>query len=492
MIKVSVIVPVYNMQQYVVETLQSILASDYTDYEIIIVDDGSRDHSAQVIEDFIKDYSSNSQNTPNTQTTLIPIKFFRQPNKGVSAARNYAISMSSGEYILPIDADDKISPDFLSLAADYLDRHSNTKVVGAEGEYFGAKTGKWKVAPFSLSLLARKNMIAVSSMFRRSDFDKTQGYNELFPVREDWDLWLSIFAQGGDFYRIPKACLYYRIRRQSKREDDSKQKQNLIRSINARHYSYMYKYLNGPLHYHRTWSRFFNFFRHESGKGQNWRMTENKFLNASQTIWQGRNTIKLTEYDEVIKSYQNPSFFKSLIYGLFVRSKAQRSYEYALRLQQTIGNITPQPIAYMDVRYCCWLNESYYACRKSDCRHTFNELINNPSFPNREQILNAIGRFTALLHDNGVWHEDYSGGNILFNDDGSHIEIIDLNRMKFLNHIGQEKGCRGFERLNIDRQALTLMAHSYAEARGFNKEQCAQDIIRMRWHKHIKQGITNL
>jgi len=131
-------------------------------------------------------------------------------------------------------------------------------------------------------------------------------------------------------------------------------------------------------------------------------------------------------------------------------------------------------------------------CRESDCKHAFNELIGNRDFPNRENILTAIGEFTAALHQQGVLHKDYSGGNILFNEDGSKVEMIDLNRIHFYRHIGTEQGLRNFERLNIDRDALRTMAVAYAKTMGIDPAYAAEYIITHRWYKHINQGITNL
>ena len=89
-------------------------------------------------------------------------------------------------------------------------------------------------------------------------------------------------------------------------------------------------------------------------------------------------------------------------------------------------------------------------------------------------------------------HRDYSGGNILFNRDGTWIQIIDLNRIKFCKHLSREQRLRNFERLNIDREALVIMAQAYARAMGEDAIEDAGYIIAHRWHKHVKQGITNL
>ena len=93
----------------------------------------------------------------------------------------------------------------------------------------------------------------------------------------------------------------------------------------------------------------------------------------STILHSGRNT--LFEYNGlVIKAFAKPGFFKALWYGLFGKSKARRSYEYAQRLL-ALGIATPEPVAYQEVRVMGFLRESYYVSRKSLCPHTFRDLI---------------------------------------------------------------------------------------------------------------------
>lgn len=102
---ISIVVPVYNAEQYIGRCLDSILKSTYRDFEIIIVDDGSTDQSSQIC----KKYSRGEER----------IKFFIQKHKGVSVARNKGIDESQGEWIVFVDADDMISMDFLQLIIEY-------------------------------------------------------------------------------------------------------------------------------------------------------------------------------------------------------------------------------------------------------------------------------------------------------------------------------------------------------------------------------------
>ena len=462
---VSVIVPLYNAAPYITETLESIVVSTYRPLEIVVVNDGSEDDSLRVAEAFAKDHPE--------------VRVFDQANAGVSVARNHAIREAKGTYILPVDADDRISPNYIALAVEAM--QEDVRVVSCRAEFFGAKEGEWKLATYSPELLARKNMIHVSSLFRKADWKQVGGFCEKDIYREDWDFWLSIMELGGRYVRLDEVGLYYRVLPVSRRSKAKAQKRAIVDAINRRHPAYMEKYLGGPLHYHRSWSKVLNLFRSVKQVGEWTKWDE------GEVIFQRRNTLRKID-GAVVKAFAVPGFWKGLWYGLFGKSKARRSYEYALRLE----GLTPKPVAYREIRICGILRESYYVCEASECTHIFNELIGAPKFANREAILKAIGRFTAILHQRGILHQDYSGGNILFNEDGSRVEVIDLNRIRFCKLLNKETRLRNFERLNIDRAALTTMASAYAEQMGENAAEDAAYIIAHRWYKHEKQGITNL
>lgn len=476
---VSVIVPCYNMEAYLEETLRSIVASTYRPLEVLAVDDGSTDGSCRVAEAFFQSLSVTSHPDDDLECRVI-----RQPNSGVSVARNTGLQQAKGMYILPVDADDLISADFVSHAVKALAERPERKVVYCQAEFFGDRTGQWRLPAYSPRLLARKNMIPATALYRREDALRVGGYatEELF--REDWDFWLSLLENGGEVLRLDEIGFYYRIRGGSRRHVAAEQKRRMVDAINRRHPEYMRRQLGGPLRYHRSWSRLINLFYSEKLIGP-----ISLISPIGSIIHSGRNT--LYEHDGlVIKVFQKPGFVKALLYGWFLKSKARRSYEYAQRLLQ-LGVATPEPVGYKEARFLGLLRESCYVSKKSLCGHTFNELIAHPSFPNREAILRSIGQFTAKMHESGALHQDYSGGNILF-DEAGRVEVVDLNRIRWQKQIDWRTGCKNFERLNIDREALRVMATAYAEARGLDAEQCVRYVIDHRWWKHVRQGVTNL
>lgn len=196
--KVSVIIPCYNQGQYVNEVVQSVLGQTCDDFEIIIVNDGSTD---EFTNNLLSSYNGEKINVIHTA------------NQGLSEARNNGIRASTGKYILPLDVDDKIGVDYLAEAIKVLDADPETGIVYCEAEYFGEKTGKWDLQPYSFEKMLQDNHIFCSAFFRREDYNATCGYNpNMMYGLEDWDFWLSLLELGKKVYRIPKTLFYYRIR----------------------------------------------------------------------------------------------------------------------------------------------------------------------------------------------------------------------------------------------------------------------------------------
>lgn len=245
---VSVVVPCYNHGRFLEATIQSVLDSSYKDLEIVIVDDGSTDDSADVARELIKMFAN--------------IRFVSQVNAGPSAARNNGIRQAKGEYILPLDADDLIGRDYISQAVAVLDSRSEVKVVYADAKKFGAVDKTWKLKPYSERGLAMDNMIYVSALFRKSDWERVSGYSESpVLVREDWEFWIKMLKDGGDVVKLPFVGFYYRIHSNSRRKSMSKKKKNAeIDYLNLHHGDFFKRLLGGPLRKSRSLSRIINFF----------------------------------------------------------------------------------------------------------------------------------------------------------------------------------------------------------------------------------------
>ncbi len=199
MVKVSVIIPCYNMGGYIDEAVDSALAQTFTDIEIIIIDDGSDDTMTK----------SKLQNYLRPKTRVIHMQ-----NSGVAAARNRGISEATGCYILPLDADDRIAPTFVEKACYVLDGCPSAGIVTSRVELFGEAHGEWRMSPdISLPHILLDNQIVCASLFRKSDWQKTGGYDIVMHHGwEDWDLWLRVLQLGRDVVRLPEILFFYRIR----------------------------------------------------------------------------------------------------------------------------------------------------------------------------------------------------------------------------------------------------------------------------------------
>lgn len=199
---ISIIVPCYNDGKYIHECLESVHNQQYNNYEIIIINDGSTDVKTTEI---LKNIDHHKIIVLQTQ------------NQGPAKARNQAIKNSSGKYILPLDADNKVGKVFIKEAIEILEQNSDVKIVNCDLRFFGAKRGIMKFESYSIEKLMCENIIECASVFRRKDFDKTIGYNpNMAEGLEDWDFWLSILETGGDVRKINKAEIYYRVKRGSR------------------------------------------------------------------------------------------------------------------------------------------------------------------------------------------------------------------------------------------------------------------------------------
>ncbi len=242
----SVVIPCYNHAKFLEETIESVLKSVYPNIEIIIVDDGSKDASKEVAEGLAAKH--------------INIRYVYQQNQGPSKARNNGISKAKGDYILPLDADDLISKNYISEAVAVLKNDATVKVVYAEAEKFMEKTGRWKLKPFSLYNLARNNMIYVSGIYRKTDWEAVGGYSDdMIWGREDWEFWIKLLKNRGKVVKLPFVGFYYRIQSTSRRKTmNDEKKKNINAYINEKHKDFIYEQLKGPLRFQRTYSKYYN------------------------------------------------------------------------------------------------------------------------------------------------------------------------------------------------------------------------------------------
>ena len=214
---VSIIIPCYNQGKYIIECLESVKAQTYMNWECIVMDDGSSDNTKIVVQNYIQTESRISYNY--------------QQNMGVSFARNNAIKLSNGKYILPLDGDDKIGSTYLEKALDILENNDKITVVYCEAELFGNKSGKWHLPNYSFDVLLKQNVLFCSTLFRRADFERTGGFDCLMKIGlEDWEFWISLLKNGGQVVKLDETLFYYRLVSNSRNSSFDKQKEREIRN----------------------------------------------------------------------------------------------------------------------------------------------------------------------------------------------------------------------------------------------------------------------
>ena len=187
------------------------------------------------------------------------------------------------------------------------------------------------------------------------------------------------------------------------------------------------------------------------------------FVSNSQTIHKARNELKIIPYnsiDTVVKSFKTPHFLNRIVYTFFRDSKAKKSYEYSL----TLGDFTPTPIGYIEFYESSLLKESYFISEEFKYDFTIREPLLDTNFPQKEEVFKAFARFTLSLHNSGIFHNDYSPGNILIKkeQDKYIFKIVDVNRMGFFELSATDRA-KNFSKLWASDAILTIMATEYMQ-----------------------------
>ena len=139
---------------------------------------------------------------------------------GPSALRNFGISLTECEFILPLDADDKLGSNYVKSAEAEYFKHQNLGIVYGAARFFGLKDDVWALETFSKSSMAIENQIYSSAMFRREDWLACGGYDEdLIYGAEDWDFWLKILSLNREVIYIEDEIFFWYRQRKNSRSD---------------------------------------------------------------------------------------------------------------------------------------------------------------------------------------------------------------------------------------------------------------------------------
>ncbi len=220
--KVSVVIPCFNQGQFIDEAVDSILAQSFTDFEIIVVNDGSTDDRTNGL----------LQNYSREKTRVVVTA-----NMGLAAARNNGIAVAAGEYILPLDADDRIASTYLEKAVAILDADAEVGIVYSNAQLFGAVETGWLLPEYSLERMLVDNLIFCSAFFRRDDWLAAGGYDAgMIYGWEDYEFWLGLIERGRKVVRIEEALFFYRVASDSMvRSKEKWQKAAMFERIYYRH-----------------------------------------------------------------------------------------------------------------------------------------------------------------------------------------------------------------------------------------------------------------
>ena len=200
-IKVSVNIPAYNEEGCIGKAIESVLAQDYDDFELIIVDDGSQDNTAKIIKKY--------RDHPKVRC------YFRKKHKGIGPTRNELLRLSQGKYISPYDADDIMLPGKLKRQAEFLDRNPPIGVVYGKALCMNKDNHIVKEKEFGSDYKKTWDLIDYvippgSAMIRRGKMLKIGGFNEYTDVNDDTDLFLKL-AELTNIFFMDSFFSVYRI-----------------------------------------------------------------------------------------------------------------------------------------------------------------------------------------------------------------------------------------------------------------------------------------
>lgn len=207
--RVSVLIPIYNAERYLERAIRSILEQTYEDFEIVAVDDGSKDNSLQLLER-LRDVDER-------------LRILSRPNTGIVGALNDGLAVARGELIARMDADDIALPDRLAKQVAFLEANPRCVAVGSAFIFIDADDAllQWNPRPVDHASIERDllsgdggALIHPVVTFRRRAIDQAGGYRKETEWVEDLDLFLRL-AQVGELANLPDVLLYYRYHTQS-------------------------------------------------------------------------------------------------------------------------------------------------------------------------------------------------------------------------------------------------------------------------------------
>ena len=192
------------------------------------------------------------------------------------------------------------------------------------------------------------------------------------------------------------------------------------------------------------------------------------FEDKGEILYKGRNLLKVFTLENGVavnvKRYRKPAFFNRIIYSFFRKTKAARSFQNTLKIAEK-GFDTAKAIAYIEIKQSGLLCHSFFISLQC---HDVKEIriYNSGPLLGNEKLIEAFTQYSASLHNAGIYHLDYSPGNILFHEDSYKYSftLVDVNRMKFMP-VDYDTGCKNFARLFIDDEIYMYIGKIYSQLR---------------------------
>lgn len=197
MVRVSVVIPCFNAGAWLRECVESVLAQDVPETEVVIVDDGSTDPgTADVLDEVAGDPA---------------VRVIRGEHRDVSRARDFGFEQTSGRFVLFLDADDKLGEGFLRATVSALEGRPDCGVAFTDVRLFGAQTRTWRTGPLLFpGEIYLYNYLGIFSLVRRECVEAVGGFVPELVGFEDWDFWMKLEGIGVRFVKVRDAVAFYR------------------------------------------------------------------------------------------------------------------------------------------------------------------------------------------------------------------------------------------------------------------------------------------
>ncbi len=219
---VSIVMPVFNAERYLAEALDSVLAQTLSDFELVVVDDGSTDSSPTLLGG----YAGRDAR----------VRVIRQPNAGGTRAMQRGVDAARGRYLARFDADDRMMPDRLTVQARYLDAHADVvaagswvRLIDAKGRFLTVSQPPTDNATIQSHLVrGHTAMYHPSVMIRAEVMQRVGGYDMHFGLAQDLDLFLRL-GEVGPLANIKQALLEYRLHAGSVSEQKTERQRGFVK-----------------------------------------------------------------------------------------------------------------------------------------------------------------------------------------------------------------------------------------------------------------------